>query len=97
MLEKAEGATKNGQSRDTGNSGHTRHKSKTNKKNTQKHNTTQKTKTMSTTDPIKTGGGAETETRCLLELDGNLVSLYFLIVRRYVYGWHNPIQRILEL
>jgi hypothetical protein len=65
-------------------------------KTTQKHNTTQKTKTMSTTDPTKTGGD-ETDTRCLLELDGNLVSLYFLIVRRYVYGWHNPIQRILEL
>jgi hypothetical protein len=48
---------------------------------------------MSTTDR----GVGETNTRCLLELDGNLVSLYFLIVRRYVYGWHNPIQRILEL
>ena len=85
MLEKTEGAIKNGQSRDTGNSGYTRHKSKTNKK---KHkNTTQHRKLrQNTTAPTKTGRGGETETRCLLELDGNLVSLYFLIVRRYVYG-----------
>ena len=45
MLEKTEGAIKNGQSRsrDTGNIGYTRHKTKT--------NTTQKTKQMSNTDP----------------------------------------------
>jgi hypothetical protein len=35
-LEKTEGATTNGQSRDTGNIGHTRHNTKTNKT---KHNT----------------------------------------------------------
>jgi hypothetical protein len=64
-------------------------------KTTQKHNTTQKTKTEH--HRPHQNGGCETDTRCLLELDGNLASLYFLIVRRYVYGWHNPIQRILEL
>ena len=64
-------------------------------KTTQKHNTTQKTKTEH--HRPNQNGGCETDTRCLLELDGNLASLYFLIVRRYVYGWHNPIQRILEL
>jgi hypothetical protein len=37
MLEKTEGAIENGQSRDTGNIGYTRHRTKTNK--TQKHNT----------------------------------------------------------
>jgi len=36
MLEKTEGSIKNGQSRDTDNIGHTRHRTKTNK--TQKHN-----------------------------------------------------------
>ena len=56
-------------------------------KTTQKHNTTQKTKTMSTADPPKMGGGGETDTRCLLELDGNLASLYFLIfVDMYMDG-----------
>jgi hypothetical protein len=39
-LEKTEGTTKNGQSRDTANIRHTRHKTKTNK--VQKYNTTQK-------------------------------------------------------
>ena len=33
MLEKTEGAIKNGQSRQTGNIGNTRHKTKTNKNN----------------------------------------------------------------
>jgi hypothetical protein len=37
MLEKTEGEIKNGESRDTGNIGHTRHRTKTNK--TIKHNT----------------------------------------------------------
>ena len=62
MLEKAEGTIQNGQSRDTGNSGHTRHKSKINK--TQNHYPSQKTKTINKTDPTKT----EDDTRCLLEL-----------------------------
>ena len=48
MLEKTEKAIKNGQSRDTGNIGHTKHK-KTNK-------TYQKTKKMSNTDPTKNRG-----------------------------------------
>jgi len=47
----AEGAIKNGQSRDTGNIGHTIHRTKINK--AQKHNKTQKTKKMSNTDPTK--------------------------------------------
>jgi len=51
MLEKPEGAIKNGQPRDTGNIGYTRHRTKTIKKNT-----TQKTKDMSNTDPTKNGG-----------------------------------------
>jgi hypothetical protein len=38
MLEKTEGAIKNGQSRDTGNIGHTRCRMNT-KKNKKKHNT----------------------------------------------------------
>jgi hypothetical protein len=42
MLEKTEGAIKNGQSRDTGNFVHKRHKRQINKP--QKHNTTQKIK-----------------------------------------------------
>ena len=46
MLEKTEGAIKNGQSRETGNIGYTRHRSKSNKTK----NTTQKTKKMSNTD-----------------------------------------------
>ena len=96
MLEKAEGATKNGQSRDTGNSGYTRHKSTTNKNNTKTQHNTENLDNEHHI-PHQNEGGGETDTRCLLELDGNLVSLYFLIVRRYVYGWHNPIQRILEL
>jgi len=41
MLEKAEGAIKNGQSRDSGNIGGTRRRVKTNK--SQNHSTTQKT------------------------------------------------------
>jgi hypothetical protein len=41
MLEKTEGAIKNGQSRDTGSIGHTRHITKVNKK--KKPTTTQKT------------------------------------------------------
>ena len=40
-LEKTEGTIKNLQSRDTGNIGYTRHRTKTNK--AQKHNSTQKT------------------------------------------------------
>ena len=52
-------AIKHGQSRDTGNIGHIRHRTKTNKKeNTIKHNTTQKSENMSntSTDPTKTQG-----------------------------------------
>jgi len=48
MLEKAERAFKNGQSRDTANIGNTRHRTKTRK------NTTQKNRKMSNTDPPKT-------------------------------------------
>jgi hypothetical protein len=48
-LEKTEGAIKNGQSRETGNIGHTRHRTKTSKAN----NTIQKTKNMSNIDPTK--------------------------------------------
>jgi hypothetical protein len=52
MLEKTEGVIKNRQSRETGNIGYTRHRTKTNK-NEKQHNTTQKTKKMSNTDPSK--------------------------------------------
>ena len=45
MLEKTEGVINNGQSRDTGNTGYTRHRTKTNKTK----NITQKTKKMSNT------------------------------------------------
>jgi len=45
-----EGPIKNGQSRDTGNVGYTRHRTKTNKKKNKK---TQKTKKMSNNDSIK--------------------------------------------
>jgi len=44
-------AIKNGQSRETGNIGHTRHRTKINK--TQKHNATQKTRTMTNMNPTK--------------------------------------------
>ena len=54
MLEKTEREIKNGQSRDTGNIGYTRHMTKTNKKHT---HTSQKTKTRSNTNPTKTPGG----------------------------------------
>jgi hypothetical protein len=58
-LEKTEGTTKNGQSRDTANIRHTRHKTKTNK--VQKYNTTQKKiNRWSTQTPPNTGG----ELRC---------------------------------
>jgi hypothetical protein len=49
-LEKTKGAIKNGQCRDTGNIGHTRHETKT---INLKHNTTQKTKKMSNLDATK--------------------------------------------
>ena len=52
MLEKTEEATKNGQSRDTGNIGITRHRTKKNKTK----NTTQKTKKTSNKDPTKKPG-----------------------------------------
>jgi hypothetical protein len=48
MPEKTDGAMKNGQSRDTGNIGYTRHRTKTNKTKTQ-----HRTKKMSNTDPTK--------------------------------------------
>ena len=48
-FKKSEGAIKNGLSRDTGNTGNTRHKTETNK--AQIHNTTHKNKRMSNTDP----------------------------------------------
>ena len=48
-LEETEGATKNGQSRDTGNIGLTGSRTET----IIKKNTTQKTKKMSNTDPTK--------------------------------------------
>jgi hypothetical protein len=52
-LEKIEGVIENGQSRDTGNSGHTRHRTKTNK--TQKDKTThhRKLKRLATRDTTK--------------------------------------------
>ena len=50
-LEKTKGTIKNGQPRDTGNIGYTRHRTKTITKNT-----TQKTKEMSNTDPTKKPG-----------------------------------------
>ena len=50
MLEKPEGAIKNGQSRDIGNIVQARHRTKTNKR---KHNTTQKTRKMNNTNPTK--------------------------------------------
>jgi hypothetical protein len=45
MLEKTEGAITNGQPRNSGNIGHTRHRTKVNKKQIKK-NTTQKIKKM---------------------------------------------------
>jgi hypothetical protein len=48
-LEITEGAFQNGQPRDTGNIGHTRHRTKANKHN----NTTSKNKKMSNVDPTK--------------------------------------------
>jgi len=51
MLDKSEGAIKNGQSIETGNMG-IQHRTKTNKTK----NTTQKTKMMSNTDPTKNMG-----------------------------------------
>jgi hypothetical protein len=64
MLEKTEGAIKNGQSRDTGSIGHTRHITKVNKKKTQQQHkkqaiTHQKTKKRSNTDPIKNREGTQ--------------------------------------
>ena len=52
MLGKTEGAIKNAKSRDTGNIGYTRHRTKTNKAN----NTTQKRKKMRNTDTTKYRG-----------------------------------------
>ena len=51
MFEKTEVAIKNGQSRDIGNIGHTRNRTKTNR-----IKKTQKTKKMSNTDPTKKWG-----------------------------------------
>ena len=48
-FEKSEGTIKNGQSKDTGNIGNTRHRTKTNKKKKIQHNTTQETKKLSNT------------------------------------------------
>ena len=78
MLEKAEGAIKNGQSRDTGNNGHTRHMSKTNK--TENHYPTQKPKTINKTDPTKT----EDDTRCLLELY-EILSICISLLFAYIH------------
>jgi hypothetical protein len=50
MLEKTEWTIKNGQSRNTGNIGYPRHRTKTNKI---KKNPTQKIKKMGITDPTK--------------------------------------------
>jgi hypothetical protein len=58
---KPKGAIKNGESRDTGNMGYTRHSMKTSKRK----NTTQKTKKMSNTDPKKPGG-ERVRSSCLL-------------------------------
>jgi hypothetical protein len=52
MLKKTEGATKNGQSRETGNIGYTRHRPKTNKTKY----ITQKTKKMSNMDSLQKWG-----------------------------------------
>jgi hypothetical protein len=52
MSEKPEGAMKNGQSRETVNTGHIRHRLKTNNNK----NTTQKTKKISNTDLTKNRG-----------------------------------------
>jgi hypothetical protein len=56
-----EGVIKNGQSRDTGNIGYTRHMTKTNKTK----NTTHKTKELSNTDPHQKSGG---EPNCSLRV-----------------------------
>ena len=53
MLEKTEGTIKNGQFRETGNIGFTRHKTKTKKGKTK---TTQTTKTLSNMIPTKNRG-----------------------------------------
>jgi len=55
-LEKTEGALKNGQSRDIGNIGRTRHRTKIKKIQNQNTETMQKTKMMSNTDLTKTRG-----------------------------------------
>jgi len=53
MLQETEGTIKNEQSRETGNTGNTRHRTKTNKwKQKTQHKKTQK---MSNTDPPRTG------------------------------------------
>ena len=54
MLEVSEVVIKNGQSRDTGNNGYTRHRTKTNKT----RDTTRETKKMSNMDPTKRTGNA---------------------------------------
>ena len=59
MLEKTEGAFKNGQSRETVNTRHIGHRTKTNKAK----NTTQKTKKMSNTDPSKKPGRTQLPTK----------------------------------
>ena len=53
MVEKTERTAKNGQSRDTGNIGHTRYKPKTNKQNTKTQHNTKKAKKMSNKDVNK--------------------------------------------
>ena len=60
MLVKTEGAIKNAKSRDTGNIGYTRHRTKTNKTN----NTTQKTKKMRNTDTTKYRGLTQVLVKC---------------------------------
>ena len=57
MLEKTEGAIKNGQFRETGNIGYTRHRKKTKKQKTTKHNTEKKYNEQH--GPHQKGGGRD--------------------------------------
>ena len=68
MLEKTDGAIKNGQSRETGNIGYTRYKTKTHKAK----NTTQKTKTMSKTRTIPKPEGEPSRPECYIKKNVNL-------------------------
>jgi len=98
-LEKNKGAFKNGQSRDTGNIEHIRHRTKINKAN----NTTQKTKKMSNTDTIKNGGWSQvlTKGRQFLHLIRHhvphIVKMCWTPLYVNKHKWHEPSYKQLEV